>query len=159
LPKTRPTFPSRFSVGAGLEPARLNLRGKPADRGTLKFILQFGKVIPIWGKTLNRLTSYPGRRVLPHTKKLKNIRFRCYRKCTFYKTNTALFLFHRVFKLTGDTGLAESAAATADPVVIFNVLQVKILVIAAFYLVVAGFRDGTGGAAGDTGFAAFVYII
>jgi len=83
--------------------------------------------------------------VLPHTKKLKNIRFRCYRKCTFYKTNTALFLFNRVFKLTGDTGLAESAAATADPVVIFNVLQVKILVIAAFYLVVAGFRDGTGG--------------
>ena len=25
--------------------------------------------------------------MLPHTKKLKNIRFRCYRKCSFYETN------------------------------------------------------------------------
>jgi len=25
--------------------------------------------------------------VIPHAKKSKNIRFLCYRKCTFYKTN------------------------------------------------------------------------
>jgi hypothetical protein len=38
-------------------------------------------------------------------------------------------------------------------------LQVHVLIIAAFYLVMAGFRDGSGRAARDTGFAAIVYII
>ena len=97
--------------------------------------------------------------MLPHAKKPKNIRFRCYRKCTFYKTNAALFLFNRVFKLTGDAGLAQSATPAADLVVIFNMLQVHVLVIAALNFVVAGFGDSPGGTAGNAGFAALVDII
>jgi hypothetical protein len=44
LPVNQTAYLSRFSVGAIFESA---LEGKPGDRGTLKFILQFGKVILI----------------------------------------------------------------------------------------------------------------
>jgi hypothetical protein len=47
LPVNQTAYLSCFSVGAIFESALLNLEGKLGDRGTLKFILQFGKVILI----------------------------------------------------------------------------------------------------------------
>ena len=71
----------------------------------------------------------------------------------------SLFLFNGVFKLAGDAGLAESAAQTANLIIVLDVFQVDILIITAFNFVVAGFGDGAGGTTGDAGFAALVDII